>query len=110
MTTHVTPPNFGSLLRDLLIERGFTSKMGNADFAGFSRTLRATRYEVLRKAVSGARQPGPSAMEDCAEALGVPPTVFIEYRLHEARRAFDPSAVGLAAAVEALSTWEAANS
>lgn len=96
---------FGSVLRDLLIEKGFTSKMGNADFTGFSRRLKETHYEVLRKAVSGARTPSRSVMEDCADTLGVAPTVFIEYGLWQARRTLDPAEVGMPDAVAALQLW-----
>jgi hypothetical protein len=105
VTPDTTPRTFGLVLRDLLIEKGFTSKMGNADFAGFSRKLKTTHYEVLRKAVSGARQPSPSVMEDCAETLGVSPIMFVEYRLWQARREFDATEVGLPAAMEALQAW-----
>jgi len=93
------------VLRDLLIKNGFTSKMGNADFAGFSRNLGTTHYEVLRKAISGTREPSPSVMEDCADTLGVSPEVFTEYRLWQARRQFDPKEVGYSAALESLHVW-----
>ena len=102
MSSDATDTRFGLVLRDLLIARGFTTKMGNANFARFSQELESTHYEVLRKAVSGNREPSPRVMEDCAETLGVSPTVFVEYRLWQARRTFDPAEVGLPAALEAL--------
>jgi hypothetical protein len=50
LATDATYTGFGHTLRDLLIEKGFTSKMGNADYAAFSRKLTVTHYESLRKA------------------------------------------------------------
>lgn len=97
------------MLRDLLIANGFTSKMGNADFAGFSRKLTRTHYETLRKAVSGNRQPSSVLMEDCAQTLGVSPTVFIEYHLWQARRCLNPDEVGLDQALAALKGQRCAN-
>jgi len=44
-------------------------------------------------------------MEDCAETLGVSPNVFVEYRLWQARREFDPTEVGIEEAMTALRAW-----
>ena len=95
-------PRFGEIVRDLLIERGFTTALGNPNWMAFSKTVPGLHYETLRKAVVGERVPHPDLMEKIAAALGVEPTTFPEYRLAEFSKQFDPREVGIDAALEAL--------
>ena len=99
---------FGVVLRELLIERGVTTKVGNPSWTRFASSLKTMQYETLRKAVAGERRPTSQLMQEAAEALGVDPAeVFAEYRLWAARREFDPSEVGVARAMTMLEVWEA---
>ena len=70
------PRPFGAVLRDLLIERGITTGIGNADWVTFARMLTDVSYESLRKAVTGERPPGVRIMQSVASALKVDPDVF----------------------------------
>ena len=94
--------SFGVVLRDLLIERGLTTSMGNPNWSAFADSMEDVHYETLRKAVTGDRAPAPVLMERVAAALGVEPDVFEEYALWRAQRMFDPREVGLEAASENL--------
>lgn len=97
---------FGRVLRDLLIERNITTGMGNPNWSAFSELLPTVHYETLRKAVTGERQPTPIVMREAAEALKLDPAdTFVEYRLWEAQRQFDPREVGVDAALENLARW-----
>ena len=87
--------SFGALLRDHLIERDIVTGIGNPNWSAFAEQLEGVHYETLRKAVAGERPPGPGLMEAVAEGLGVQPSVFFEYRLYQAQRAFDPKIVGV---------------
>lgn len=93
---------FGQVLRDLLIEHDITTGMGNPNWSAFAEMMPGVHYESLRKSVTGHRQPPPALMERCAEALGLEPTIFSEYRLWLAQRQFDPREVGLGEAEENL--------
>jgi hypothetical protein len=97
---------FGIVLRDLLIEREITTKLGNPDWVDFARTLRGVHYETLRKAVTGERPVAPKVVEAVAKNLGVDPTMFADYRLWQVRKTFDPATVGIDAALESLARWE----
>lgn len=99
------PRPFGAVLRDLLIERGITTGIGNADWVAFARMLPDVSYESLRKAVAGERQPGIKIMQSVASALGVDPDVFWEHQLAQAQRSFNPSEVGEAVAFANLQAW-----
>lgn len=99
---------FGVVVRDLLIERGFVTGLGNPNWASFAQELPEVHYETLRKAVTGDRAPGERLMEQIAEALKVPPTVFYEYGLIEAQRQFDPKVVGNEQALANLQAWNEA--
>jgi len=96
---------FGHVLRDLLIDAGQTTKLGNPNWSSFATYVRGIHYETLRKAVTGERRPTPELMERCAETLGVAPEVFVEYRIWKAQRSFDPAEVGPQAALAALNRW-----
>lgn len=97
--------SFGEVLRDLLIERGHVTAIGNANWMAFSKELEDIQYESLRKAVTGERPPSPKIMESVAAMLDVTPEVFWEYRLWSVQRNFDPKEVGEDAAFENLQRW-----
>ena len=99
-------PAFGAALRTLLIDAGIVTRMGNPDWTDLVRQMRGVNYESLRKAIVGERAPSEKIMLATAEALGVKPTVFVEYRLLKARDALDPEQVGWTAATNALRRWE----
>lgn len=101
------PPAFGAALRTLLIDAGVVTRMGNPDWTSLARRMPGVNYESLRKAVVGERAPSEKIMIAAAQALGVKPTVFVEYRLLTARYALDPDHVGWPAATKALNRWEA---
>jgi hypothetical protein len=96
---------FGHVLRDLLIENGYTTVLGNPDWPRFALELDGIGYESLRKAVSREREPSVKIMRACATALSVEPAVFWEYQLAEARRAFDIREVGEDEAFANLQRW-----
>lgn len=99
---------FGRVLRDLLIEREITTGMGSPNWSAFAELLEGVHYETLRKAVTSERRPSPELMEKSAAALGLDPAeTFIEYRLWQAQRQFDPREVGSEAALDALEQWVA---
>jgi transcriptional regulator with XRE-family HTH domain len=97
---------FGTALRDLLIERGITTRLGNPDWPAFSAKVPGVHYETLRKAVTGDRPVAPKIIEAVADALRVDPETFAEYRLWQLRRTFDPADVGTEAALENLARFE----
>jgi hypothetical protein len=101
------PPTFGAVLRTLLIEAGIVTRIGNPYWTEFVNRLPGITYESLRKALVGERPPSEKILVAAAQALGVSPTVFTEYRLLEARRALDPNEVGWDRAMRALQRWEA---
>lgn len=96
---------FGAVVRDLLIERDITTGMGNPNWSGFAQQLEGILYETLRKAVTGERWPSAKIMEAVANALDVEPTIFWEYQLWLAQRAFDPREVGEDQAMKNLEAW-----
>ena len=101
----LTRKSFGAVLRDLLIERDYTTGIGNPNWSQFALDLGDIQYESLRKAVTGERPPSARIMARSAEQLGVAPTVFWEYHLWLAQRAFDPTHVGEDEAFANLQQW-----
>jgi hypothetical protein len=99
------PRPFGTVLRDLLIERGITTGIGNPDWVAFARALPDVSYESLRKAVTGERPAGIKIIQSVASALGVDPHLFWEYRLAQVQRSFNPSEVGQEVAFANLQAW-----
>jgi hypothetical protein len=95
------------MVRTLLIEACIVIRMGNPDWTAPARKTHGVNYESLRKAVVGERGPSEKIMLATAQALGVKPTIFAEYRLLKARRSLDPDHVGWSAATKALNQWEA---
>lgn len=100
-------PPFGVVVRTLLIDAGIVTRMGNPDWASLARKMPGVSYESLRKAIVGERPPSEKIMIAAAQALGVTPAAFTEYRLLKVRRSFDPDHVGWSAATKALNQWEA---
>jgi hypothetical protein len=96
---------FGEVIRDLLVERGYTTAIGNPDWAGFARELDGIGYETLRKAVTRERPPSTKVMESVATRLEVEPTIFWEYELARAKQAFDVRQVGDDEAFANLQKW-----
>jgi hypothetical protein len=96
---------FGEVVRDLLIDRGYTTAIGNPDWPRFARELEGINYETLRKAVTRERMPSMKLMERVAASLDVEPTVFWEYELARARRSFDLRHVGDDEAYANLQRW-----
>src|SRR5690349_16143889 len=92
---------FGRVIRELLIARGITTKLGNPLWSQLADRMPLVSYESLRKAAAGERVPSRKIMEECARVLKVDPVeTFAEYRLWSARRELDPAEVGLAHALE----------
>ncbi len=106
ITTDVGKPRpFGAVVRDLLIDQGITTALGNPNWRAFAGSLDTLQYESLRKAATGERWPSPKIMETVAEALRVNPSIFWEYELWQAQRQFDPREVGEENALIALRAW-----
>lgn len=99
------PRPFGAVVRDLLIERGITTAIGNPNWMEFAHSLSDVSYESLRKAVTGERPPGVKIMEAVSAALEVEPDTFWEYQLAQAQRSFDPTQVGDEEAFQNLQAW-----
>jgi transcriptional regulator with XRE-family HTH domain len=96
---------FGAALRELLTEADITTPIGNPDWAGFAKRA-GVNYESLRKSVAGERpMPPRELIVAVAGELAVDPLYFVEYRLMEARRRFDPREVGYEEAVRNLERW-----
>jgi hypothetical protein len=96
---------FGQVLRDLLLEHGYTTGLGNPDWPRFAMELDGVEYESLRKAVTRERAPSVKIMTACASTLGIEPEIFWEYELAQARRAFDQREVGEDEAFANLQRW-----
>lgn len=96
---------FGQITRDLLIDRGMVTAIGNPDWPALAKELGDVSYESLRKAVTAERPPSIKIMEMVAEVLGVDPNIFWEYQLAQAQRAFDPKEVGEDEAFANLQKW-----
>jgi hypothetical protein len=100
-----TTDSFAIALRELVLEHDYTTGTGNPNWSAFSAELDEVHYETLRRAVAGERPPSPLLMEECARVLRVRPEYFLEYRVHLAKRDFDPREVGIDRAVQNLRTW-----
>ena len=99
------PRPFGAVVRDLLIEQGRVTAIGNPNWMEFAQGLDGVSYESLRKAVTGERPAGPKIIEAVASALGVEPESFWEYQLWAVQRSFDPREVGEEQAFANLQAW-----
>jgi transcriptional regulator with XRE-family HTH domain len=91
---------FGEALRTLMDERGLT-------YRGLSDATRGLDGKGITHAhinmlANGHDKPSMRAMELIAQACGVRPEYFAEYRLAVAMRELDPSEVGLDQALQNL--------
>ena len=102
------PGSFRDVLYSHLVERGIVNKLGHPNLVAFAELLDGYKYETLRKAIAGDRQPTHGLMEACAAALDISPQEFLEYRIWEAQRQFDPREVGMTVALENLASWSKA--
>jgi len=91
---------FGDALRALMAERGFSYR----GLAEATRRIdgRGMTHAHINMLANGHDKPSTRAMELIAEACGVEPMHFAEYRLAAAMRALDPAEVGLEQALENL--------
>lgn len=91
---------FGDSLRELmqaraLTYRGLAEAIGEIDARGMT-------HAHLNMLANGHDKPSTRAMDLIAEACGVQPDYFAEYRLAAAMRELDPDEVGLEQALENL--------
>jgi transcriptional regulator with XRE-family HTH domain len=97
---------FGDALRDIMRERGFTYR----SLSAATRALdgKGVTHAHINMLANGHDKPSMRAMELIAQACGVEPEHFAEYRLALAMRELDPEAVGLEQALENLNASLAA--
>jgi transcriptional regulator with XRE-family HTH domain len=100
MATKSTKP-FGEALRELMGPRALTYRQ----LADETRKLdgRGMTHAHINMLANGHDRPSMRAMELIAQACGVDPEYFAEYRLAAAMRELDPAEVGLEQALENLS-------
>lgn len=75
---------------------------GQLNIEDLARRIPKLNMMTLRRLHSGTRAVRPDHLEAIAEALGVEPEFFAEYRLWKAREALDPRVVGFDAAMNTL--------
>lgn len=92
---------FGDALRSLMSERGLTYR----SLADATRALdgKGFTHAHINMLANAHDKPSVRAMELIAQACGVEPEYFAEYRLALAMRELDPAEVGLEQALENLS-------
>jgi transcriptional regulator with XRE-family HTH domain len=91
---------FGDALRALMGERGLTYR-GLAEVTR-ERDAKGITHAHINMLANGHDKPSMRAMELIAQACGVEPDYFAEYRLATAMRDLDPAEVGLERALENL--------
>jgi transcriptional regulator with XRE-family HTH domain len=91
---------FGDALRELMNDRGLTYR----ELAQRTRRLdgKGMTHAHINMLANGHDRPSTRAMELIAEACGVEPGYFAEYRLGLAMRELDPEEVGFEQALENL--------
>jgi transcriptional regulator with XRE-family HTH domain len=91
---------FGKALRGLMDERGVSYRA----LADVARGIddRGITHAHLNMLANGHDKPSLRVMELIAQACGVAPEYFAEYRLAMAMRELDPNVVGLEQALENL--------
>jgi transcriptional regulator with XRE-family HTH domain len=91
---------FGDALRALMKARGLTYRRLAED----TRALdgKGITHAHINMLANGHDKPSMRAMELIAQACGVPPSYFAEYRLATAMRELDPTEVGFEQALENL--------
>ena len=92
--------SFGVAIRALMEARGLTYR----ELAQATRDLdvRGITHAHINMLANGHDRPSVRAMRLIAQACGVTPDYFAEYRLAEAMRELDPAEVGLEQALENL--------
>lgn len=105
-----TTKPFAVALRELVIDNDYVTQRGEPNWAAFASELEGVHYETLRRAAIGRTRPSPSLIEECARVLRLRPEYFLEYRVYEAQRDFEPAAVGLERALRNLALWRGAKS
>jgi transcriptional regulator with XRE-family HTH domain len=96
----VSDKPFGDALRALMGESGVTYR----GLAEATREIdgKGMTHAYINMLANGHDKPSLRAMELIAEACGVQPQYFAQYRLAAAMRELDPSEVGLEQALENL--------
>jgi transcriptional regulator with XRE-family HTH domain len=91
---------FGDALRELMAAHGLTYR----ELAQATRDLddKGITHAHINMLANGHDRPSMRAMQLIAQACGVTPGYFAEYRLAEAMRELDPAEVGLEQALENL--------
>jgi transcriptional regulator with XRE-family HTH domain len=91
---------FGNALRELMNDHGLTYR----ELAQRTRQLdgKGMTHAHINMLANGHDRPSTRAMELVAEACGVEPDYFAEYRLALAMRELDPDEVGFEQALENL--------
>ena len=89
---------FAVQARRLADERGWSVE--RLIHAAWDPDTRGPSPGMIRKALNGRRTITVPLIEAVANALGVPPEDFTEYRLARARRLLDEHAIGLEAAAQ----------
>jgi len=97
---------FGEAIRRLMSESGFTYRA----LSDATRELdgKGVTHAHINMLANGHDKPSMRSMELIAEACGVDPHYFAEYRLAVAMRELDPAEVGLEQALENLNARLAA--
>jgi transcriptional regulator with XRE-family HTH domain len=97
---------FGDALRELMRDRGLTYR----SLSSATRELdgKGVTHAHINMLANGHDKPSMRAMELIAQACGVAPDYFAEYRLAVAMRDLDPAEVGLEQALENLNASLAA--
>ena len=85
---------FGPTLAELIVNSGYSRRNHNPDWVRFVAGVPGFSYETLRKAVADERAVSETLMRRVAAALNVEPSVFLEFRLLQARHELDPLEVG----------------
>ena len=104
--TATSNKRFGDALRQLMEERGLSYR----SLAAATRALdgKGVTHAHINMLANGHDKPSMRAMELIAQACGVEPSYFAEYRLAVAMKALDPAEVGLEQALENLNASLAA--
>ena len=105
-----TTKPFAVALRELVVDNDYVTQRGEPNWAAFASELEGVHYETLRRAATGRRRPSSSLIEECARVLRLRPEYFLEYRVYEAQRDFEPAAVGVEQALRNLALWRGAKS
>jgi transcriptional regulator with XRE-family HTH domain len=103
-----TAEPFPLALRELVIENDYVTQTGKPNWAAFAAEFEDMQYESIRRVAAGRRYPSARLIEECARVLRVRPEYFVEYRIHLARREFDPRLVGFERARANVDLWFAA--